>query len=972
MLPFPRSLARTCPRRLFLAADQTPVWLLCAFATLAPALAATSPVTEPTVLVAASPRSGLLEVLHEGQPYLSFGYYDWDVDWGQVQRRQELNEEKDAVAFIYRHTLPSSKATFTITGGWRRLDARQYRFEAELRAETKVDLTLAQFSLSPAPRFGAGTVVATHAGGRTRVVPLPLERGTLGTEVTRLELRDAAGRISRLEFDQPVAIDIDQQLRVVLARGQVDPKLGAKLGWTMILPEDATFVAGPASVPKSNETWFEFTGASPIPAESQWSLASWLETPAGRHGRVRAEGDRLVYNGAPIKLWGINVSYAACAPEKALADRRADFYASVGINAVRLHKYADGHGWAGILRPDTAAAFDAAGLERMDYFIAALKKRGIYTKLSPVFIIKPGPADLDAIPYLKELGSLDSGRVNPRHGSLYVSTELQDLLIRQIVTLLKHRNPHTGLRYAEDPAIAYVEIYNEDSALFGGINPVLARSPTLRARAGSRFAAWLKTKYGDEASFLAAWGPRALNGSLLSNQNIPRDESWPESRIYPVGNPWFFDPTNLDSSQRNYRRRLLDTMAFLHELQNEVYDRCVAAIRATGYEGELIASNWQAGRMMSHFYNLHSDYRVGTIDRHNYFAGDRGDAFRFDSASMLAVPGGGSLSASLQQVADRPFMLSEWIHVSPNEWTVEGPAILGAYGMGLQGWDASFPFQNRDGGTFSRAIGVESWDAASPAFLGIFPAVSRQVHRGDVAESTVVHERKVHLPSLDEGKVGFDDRVSQSHDIKNFDSDVFPTGALAAARGVVRFTDSFEATPTFDLDAHRRDGAIVSATGQLRWHPGAHDKDGAFVIDSAGTQAVVGFAAGRAFNLGDAEIRPASRFGAIYLSAQSRAGTIATDRGILVTAIARARNAGSIILADTLIYSRGKIEHGRPAGPVLMEPVVFELNLRREGLPIVHILDHNGVKTGRTLPVADGTVRFDTGRDGSPYYLIEY
>ena len=72
---------------------------------------------------------------------------------------------------------------------------------------------------------------------------------------------------------------------------------------------------------------------------------------------------------------------------------------------------------------------------------------------------------------------------------------------------------------------------------------------------------------------------------------------------------------------------------------------------------------------------------------------------------MLARAGSGSLSSGLQQVDDRPFMLSEWIHVFPNEWGVEGPAVLGAYGMGLQGWDVSFMFQNRDSGTFSEKIG---------------------------------------------------------------------------------------------------------------------------------------------------------------------------------------------------------------------------------------------------------------------------
>ena len=60
---------------------------------------------------------------------------------------------------------------------------------------------------------------------------------------------------------------------------------------------------------------------------------------------------------------------------------------------------------------------------------------------------------------------------------------------------------------------------------------------------------------------------------------------------------------------------------FLYELQNEFYARYVQALRTAGYQGEIVSSNWQAGRALSHYYNLHSDALVGTVDRHNYFGG---------------------------------------------------------------------------------------------------------------------------------------------------------------------------------------------------------------------------------------------------------------------------------------------------------------------------------------------------------------
>ncbi|MCX6971776.1 MAG: hypothetical protein NTV93_16705, partial [Verrucomicrobia bacterium] len=245
--------------------------------------------------------------------------------------------------------------------------------------------------------------------------------------------------------------------------------------------------------------------------------------------------------------------------------------------------------------------------------------------------------------------------------------------------------------------------------------------------------------------------------------------------------------------------------------------------------------------------------------------------------------------------------------------------------------------------------------------------------RGDVKESDVVHTRNVNIASLDEANVGFDDKVTQQWDFKTFDSDVFPARALAAARGVVRFTDKFEPTKAFDLAPYEKDGAITASTGQLRWVPGKTPQDGHIEINTPGTQAVVGFANGLTAKLTDATITPASRFGAIYLSAQSRDGSIAKDPGVLITAISRARNRDALIAGDNFLFDAGiQKKVWPPTGPVVMEPVLAEIAFRRPGKPTVHVLDHNGVKTGKTVPVQNGKLRIDTGRDQTPFYLVTW
>lgn len=719
-------------------------------------------------------------------------------------------------------------------------------------------------------------------------------------------------------------------------------------------------------VAQTTSTWYAFTPQN-TPVAGEIGLTEWLEKPAGKHGRIQRQGEHLVYHGQPIKLWGLNLCYGNCAPEKDLAERRAAFYTKFGINTVRLHKYADGSGWNGIQTKDSAVAFDPDGLDRMDYQVAKLKEAGIYVELSAHFgTIKAGPADKALVPYIEEFGQFGGkkDRIAAPHSAYFYSLELQDLHIRQTLNLLAHRNPYTKLTYAEEPAVAAIEIINEQSILFYTSMSPLKASATLRKQVGGRFSDWLRKKYGSHAGLMKAWGEKSLDG--FERDGFPAGEHLDKRNVLPLGNPWYFDPVQLAGPLASRKQRMLDTLEFLYLLQREAYDRYVKAVRAADYQGEILGSNWQAGRALSHYANLHTDYEVGLIDRHNYFGGGRRNKDgAFNNNTMLARAGSGMLSSGLQQVLDRPFMLSEWIHCFPNEWGVEGPAILGAYGMGLQGWDVSYIFQNGDAARFAPSIGRDTWEVMAPHVLGVFPAVARQIHRGDVRESDVVAVRNVHVASLFAGKLGFDDQVQQGYDDKELDSGKVPARALAVARCAVAFTPKFEETPAFSLAPYEKDGCLVSTTGQLRWKEGKGKLSGFFTMDTPGTQAVVGFAADQHCQLKDVDVTPKSRYAAIYVTAQGPRDTIATAKKVLVVALARSRNTDmQLNPAQDQVLAKGK-------PPVLMEPVVATITLHRSGAKVA-ALDQDGRRTDRQLPASGGTITIDTGRDKTPYYLITY
>ena len=306
----------------------------------------------------------------------------------------------------------------------------------------------------------------------------------------------------------------------------------------------------------------------------------------------------------------------------------------------------------------------------------------------------------------------------------------------------------------------------------------------------------------------------------------------------PQLNPWFFGEDHLPGQKGGARRRLLDTAAFLHDVQDRFYSRFVKAIRDAGYKGPLNGSPWQAPSMVPHYYNLYSDYKVGYIDRHNYFEGQGPDMF----ASMLTQPGSGYFSSGLQQVIDRPFGLSEWIHVYPNVYAAEGPAIIAAYGMGLQGWDASYEFQSQaDRRVFDDIAGQFPWgvwEADVPTSLGQYPALARMIYRGDVKEGEVISVRRVSPADLAEGRFSFSDKVEQQGDVKTFGGSV-PPEALAAGRVVVEFTDKSQPSQLPDMSRYRQGSVIKSVTGQLAWDTAGQ---GFFTVNTPGTKAVVGFA----------------------------------------------------------------------------------------------------------------------------------
>jgi len=928
------------------------LWLAVALATSAAPSSAAAEADAKWVALVAPDNSYRLWLLKGDQPVLTVGVCGWGPKWAWA------GEPKSAAKATGEELSFTSPLVINKDGGEtvnvgclaRKSGDRALTWRYELTADKDLPITMLVAGFGVAREASSGEILATLADGKEKSIPVPIPRMGATGPAAKLAFKLKDGSEATVSLDPPLPIHIESNdLRVMLATDLL--KKGTTTAtMTITVPGTLAFLAKQEDGERFVKTmagpdWFEFapqndTGPSVI------SMNGWLEKPAGKRGGVRMVGDHFELEDATrIKFWGVNLSYALCAPEKKNAEATAARYAKHGVNAVRLHKFCGPSGWEGIGDHTDATKLDPKGLERLDYFCSQLTQHGIYYGFSHTFGFKVQPGNRDRLLAYDEILQHFKGNT---YALINVAEDVQDLMIEMVVGLLKHKNPHTGTTYAEDPALCYVEMHNEDDIFFYTNDRALNACPTYRKRLTERFADWLKQKYGTQEKLAQAWADALKKPETLEARNIALQ-----------GNPWFMGEDHLPKTKGGERLRLLDNAAFYHDVQNTFYGRFAKAIRDAGYKGPLVGSPWQAPTMLPHYYNLRSDYLVGYVDRHNYFGGKIPD-------TMLAHPGSGYFGSGLQQVLDRPFGLSEWIHVYPSLYSAEGPAILAAYGMGLQGWDASYEFQsfsNRTG--FASSVGGFPWgvwEADLPTQLGQYPALSRMILRGDVKEGEIISTRRLSLQELQEGKFSFSDRVTQSGDIKAFTGSV-PPEALAAGRVVVEFTDKPQPSTFPDMAKYRKDSVITSATGQLAWDVSGK---GFFTVNADGTKAVVGFAEGKEIALGNAKIQMQSPYASIFLTALDKDATLANAKSALLSAVARNSNSGF----QYLTLDHRVLENGKP--PVMLEPVKAKITITGRDIAAVNVLDHDGRRTGRTIESANGSFTIDGARDKAIYYEVVF
>ncbi len=389
-------------------------------------------------------------VAHDGGTLLKMDAGAWAPNWAWVQVNSKdhpagvfdvstvitFNAQRNETATLHLHAAATGPQTLVM--------------EYSVKAAKDFPLQLIAATIG-VPEGGSANAVLNLANGAPEAVQLPAGPGWHGG-VKSIELTANSGEKIGVAVDPPMDVGVDGVLRVVLAADQM--KAGEKkatLTWTF--PAPVTLATKPVELAKLTPEvvtpdWFAFQPKWNL-NDGPISMASWQNKPAGSRGAVVMTGDHFeLGDGTPIKFWGVDLSFATNAPEKLDADFTAARYQKYGVNAVRMHKFT-GAGWEGIGDENDATRMTPAGLAKLDYFSNELRERGIYYGWSHTYHFKIRPQNKAQVAGYDEL--MKAG--GDTYGVINWAEDVQDLMIAQVVNLLKHKNPYSQTTYADDPAL---------------------------------------------------------------------------------------------------------------------------------------------------------------------------------------------------------------------------------------------------------------------------------------------------------------------------------------------------------------------------------------------------------------------------------------------------------------------------------------------------------------------------------------
>ncbi len=237
------------------------------------------------------------------------------------------------------------------------------------------------------------------------------------------------------------------------------------------------------------------------------TASSWVSVDTNGH---------FVANGERVRFLGVNFAGDSPFMPTNKADSVAARLAKFGVNNVRFH-HMDAS-WAhggGILSYTSTRStnFNASQLDKLHFVVSRLKEHGIYSDINLLVGREYRSGD--------GLGSaVTTMDWKDQHILGYFNDTALALHNDYATKLLTPTNRFTGLPLAKDPAVAFVEIINENGIIQKWLDSGLDKLPaTYAAQLQARWNEWLVARYANDDAMLAAWNivNQPLGTNLLKN-----------------------------------------------------------------------------------------------------------------------------------------------------------------------------------------------------------------------------------------------------------------------------------------------------------------------------------------------------------------------------------------------------------------------------------------------------------------------
>ncbi|HEX3718636.1 MAG TPA: hypothetical protein VH595_11770 [Verrucomicrobiae bacterium] len=581
------------------------------------------------------------------------------------------------------------------------------------------------------------------------------------------------------------------------------------------------------------------------------------EKVAGEHGFVTRSKDRNDFafsDGTPVRFWAVNDAGFG----KNLA-RQARFLAKRGINMVRFHCN---------ITPtnDDLMSIDQRDRDNLWRGVAAMKKEGIYVTYSPYWA---GPARVKP-----SMGILDRGG-GGNWGLLFFDSKLQAAYKSWLKQVLTERNPYTGVPLAQDPALAIIEIQNEDSLLFWTSQGIKGAAKKELRR---QFGQFVVKKYGSIEKAKEIW-----NGAAPSaDQDEPDNFAHGEAALYIV---WQLTQHQGDEGQRH---RCADQMRFFAETMFR-FNKMIGDYLKNdlGCKQLVNAGNWRTADNVTMLDAERWSYSADDVMAVNrYYNGahegansgwaiTKGD--RFTDVSALLRPR--EFPLTLKQVEGFPMIITESSWVPPLSYQSEGPFLVAAY-QSLTGIDGYYWFATaeegwRQPGSANGFLPSEGkWVCATPMLMGQWSAAALMYRLGYIAQGKpVVNEQRSledlwqrRMPIIAEDS-GYDPNRDKGGlpNKSNIRNEVDPLAYLVGPV-VVKYGGDPAKSKVADLGRyiHRDKKLIDSITGELQMDYG----EGLCTLNCPKAQGVTGFLKTKGvFKLADVEIQSGNDYATVLVVA---------------------------------------------------------------------------------------------------------